>query len=1172
MASSDVSTPSAENDASRGPSENKLESELASLVRVRNRLAQSTDTALPRILTNLLPRVLVKLEATYQQQVLENEKCRLLRSQIRGHLMGVLTHALERIRGNNDVETPWISPIAVSLHSSSRVVRMITLSFLQTAIPRCAANPDAIPMAALLKAVDQCYQRQQEEVSEASQLELRTVSWLLLDAIAIVSGLEPMVDWDLDCYNEGGRLGQYEPPRNASEVVPVVTSDSIETASQGGDGVWDLMLDVLLFWPAPPPRHQWPLQNNRMLEEATSGGISIEGRGRMTFRVKERTWNDMTQGYLRYLKAACFRFCVSKEHPCIFQGEESSAGGARALMLSVMLASANSMVGKQASDYLNMHFAKSRAAFGVPQQQQSGCSLSMACSFLLLVLGDAESTPIVERYPTQQDLWVNVLGPLPSEVAAMRAPLPPPISARVIEFISSRLVLPPLHESIYALSLFVDLAAAVQKNHLEDGLWAIRLIYGLYKQIDQMESEGWMDNFRSKCLSCAMDTLAGLPDPPANTTTAIREDATEPMNRAIARRHAENELFVKHRRSLRKKRLQYDDAMKARENAYELISSLVCCGGRVTHGNSEKDGMSFDLPVLLFKCAVLEDTMMKPRATHALAEILASFKSAVAHESLEKTTLRRKAAFLIPSLVDAACCESEVVRMVSARWTTEFLSLIDPPAAYYLCGFLANDSDRDVSRIAKSVVEDSDFEKLFQSHVAHHVMYEFLDLSTDRDRGTLTMELELRIASIATNLNIPTSAASVILSSFEGSPKDAIDACTMDRDGILKSCGVRARCEMVKSPACTSPMGEHFLCGICFDDEINSSDSHAMACGHRFCNTCWESFLKNKFEEGPSHILNASCPSHNCTERVTGVEINELVPQNVAKWKAYFLRQFIEQEKRYRFCPGPDCNIVVVSLGDISPVKCMCDTSFCFGCGEAPHVPALCADFEKWQAIFGSSEYWVAKHSRPCPNCGVPIEKNQGCNHMKCSQCQYDFCWICLARLETHMMAHTCNQYNPADHAENDDEKMRLFFTDRFQAHEEAEIFTRKQLERIDDKVEHLLDKFWLLGVEEAQELIEAEETLLNARGFLKFSYVAVYGMKDDPSRRRVFESHQGALELLTETLSGMTEFNLDSMYVERGENALRLHLRAISFYSSIVRRYMDRIANLDYDCVNKSG
>lgn len=1162
------------------PVEAMLENELASLVRVRNRLALANDSNLPKILTGLLPRVLVKLEATYQlRNAKENEKCQLLRSQIRGHLMGILMHALERIRGNVDMAVPWMSPIAVSLESDCRVVRMIVLSLLQAAIARC--TPKTTPLTALLKAVDRCYRRQ-EDLNEASRLELQTTSWLVLDAIAIVSGLKPMIDWDMDCYNEEGRLGVYEPPQNFSEAAPLVNEDAIDAVNDDGAGVFHLMLDMMLFWPSPPSRRQWPQMNNR--EEATSGGISLQGRGIMTFRLKERSWNDMTRGYLRYLKAACFNVCVSKKHPCIFQGDDN--GEARALMLSVMLANGNSMVGTQANDYLNVHFANSQPMFDAPKEALSGCSLTMACSLLVLVLGDEASNAILDKHSSQHQC-LNILGPQPSDISAMRTPLPPPISAKVIEFISNRLVVSEscVESNTDELKLYVDLAVTVQRKHLNDGIWSIRLIYGLYKQIEVVRDKAWLDDFHSNCIACAKDTLAGLPEPaPVARATVMDEgegqvlpqegDQINRVERIIARRRAENELFVKHRNLLRKKRLRYDDAFAARENAYEIISNLGCSRERNIQDGEEE--LTFDLPIILFKCAIQEDTMMKPRAMSALSSLLDAFESMVdnAGGDPKGSSLQRQVAYLIPSLVDASYCESEAVRLASAQWTARVLLLIDAPAAYCLSCFLSNDTDAKVAATAKSIVNNPELQK-YQDHVKQQSVYEFLDLSNANDCATLTMELEVRIATVAKELDIPTSAASVILSSFDGSSKAAIDACKDDRDGVLRRCGVKARCETV-SPniglrrdigADDDDMNDYFLCGICYDDEVTSTDSYVMACGHRFCIRCWKAFLGNKVEEGPSQILNASCPNQKCDERVTGVELNELVPHKVPKWKQFILRQFVDQESHYRFCPGPDCEVVVVSpLGDIGPVECnSCKTSFCFGCRQEPHIPAQCSDFEKWQKIFGSSEFWVAKHSKPCPQCGVPIEKNQGCNHIQCSQCQFDFCWICLAHLESHNMAHSCNRYDPADHAEDDDEKMKLFYTDRFQAHEEAELFARKRLKSVEDKVQHLLDKFWLLGVEEAQDIVKAEETLLEARRFLKFSYIAAYGMKDNRGRRKIFESHQGALELLTETLSGLSELDLDSLYVDRGESNLRLHLRAICFYSSVVERYMERITNLDY-------
>ena len=100
--------------------------------------------------------------------------------------------------------------------------------------------------------------------------------------------------------------------------------------------------------------------------------------------------------------------------------------------------------------------------------------------------------------------------------------------------------------------------------------------------------------------------------------------------------------------------------------------------------------------------------------------------------------------------------------------------------------------------------------------------------------------------------------------------------------------------------------------------------------------------------------------------------------------------------------------VILADDAGCSEATCsLCACTFCAACDLPPHSPAPCAMVGRWEEKGGYIETGKAadaearklKHltTRPCPRCGVRIEKNGGCPHMTCVQptCKYEFCWEC---------------------------------------------------------------------------------------------------------------------------------------------------------------------------------
>jgi hypothetical protein len=83
-------------------------------------------------------------------------------------------------------------------------------------------------------------------------------------------------------------------------------------------------------------------------------------------------------------------------------------------------------------------------------------------------------------------------------------------------------------------------------------------------------------------------------------------------------------------------------------------------------------------------------------------------------------------------------------------------------------------------------------------------------------------------------------------------------------------------------------------------------------------------------------------------------------------------------------CEKEECNGFI----NKSNYQCgICDTKICKDCLNVTNDEHHCKDEDVQTAQL------MLKDSKPCPECGVPIHKIDGCNHMFCTQCNTPFDW-----------------------------------------------------------------------------------------------------------------------------------------------------------------------------------
>ena len=182
-------------------------------------------------------------------------------------------------------------------------------------------------------------------------------------------------------------------------------------------------------------------------------------------------------------------------------------------------------------------------------------------------------------------------------------------------------------------------------------------------------------------------------------------------------------------------------------------------------------------------------------------------------------------------------------------------------------------------------------------------------------------------------------------------------------------------------------------CLICYEELTKEElENNFVECFHGFCDDCYYNYLKVKINN--NEVEKIKCPNKNCNHIIYNNFIEKKLINDIPlleKYKKLLKRKQLMLNPNIQMCPYPDCESYAEK--EINKyVCCKNGHKFCFNCLKDWHKNEKCEiendkSFEKWR-----DSYKVKR----CPKCKFFIEKTEGCNHMTCFNCKYEWCWLCL--------------------------------------------------------------------------------------------------------------------------------------------------------------------------------
>ena len=214
-------------------------------------------------------------------------------------------------------------------------------------------------------------------------------------------------------------------------------------------------------------------------------------------------------------------------------------------------------------------------------------------------------------------------------------------------------------------------------------------------------------------------------------------------------------------------------------------------------------------------------------------------------------------------------------------------------------------------------------------------------------------------------------------------------------------------------PSFPAPEVERFECNICYED-FEESDGIAPCEQHFYCNQCAVQVFRRSLRN-----MN-EFPVVCCSRSRYGVPLHifkDIVDAESLDAYDFKLEEHTTPKTMRLYCANPACAKFLRAqqstrkVCSVQIATCTCGTITCTSCRELWKPGHICQVVDPTVRPAWLPEYNELCRAKQCPKCREWIELSEACNHMACTECAHQFCFVCLVEWVVQHEQDGCPMY-----------------------------------------------------------------------------------------------------------------------------------------------------------------